>query len=171
MCIFEPRGHNLLGYPPCCAISFEEIPHSFVLNVYLWLLCIIKWSKSGRYFNTINIWLKIHQFDLKFGSFLLKIPVFIPGWFFFWVSCILKVNLKHFNGQNTPKNPGLDIKIVILHNLAAKLFHFLILPVMADVGHLEFTVLLIFRFEACRSSNPYSVGYFSWKNGAFNTCS
>ena len=72
----------------------------------------------------------------------------------FWVSSILKVNLDHFNGQNTPKNPGVDIKIVTLHDLAAKLFHFLILPVMADVGHLEFTVLLIFCFDAWPSSNP-----------------
>ena len=55
----------------------------------------------------------------------------------FWVSSILKVNLDHFNGQNTPKNPGVDIKIVTLHDLAAKLFHFLILPVMADVGHYD----------------------------------
>ena len=42
----------------------------------------------------------------------------------FWVSSILKVNLDHFNGQNTPENPGVDIKIVTLHDLAAKLFHF-----------------------------------------------
>ena len=79
----------------------------------------------------------------------------------FWVSSNLKVNLDHFNGQNTPKNPGVDIKIVTLHDLAAKLFHFLILPVMADVGHLEFTVLLIFCFDAWPSSNPYNVCYLS----------
>ena len=79
----------------------------------------------------------------------------------FWVSSILKVNLDHFNGQNTPKNPGVDIKIVTLHDLAAKLFHFLILPVMADVGHIEFTVPLIFCFDAWPSSNPYNVCYLS----------
>ena len=32
--------------PLCFAIHCEELPSCFVLNVYVWLLCIIKWSKT-----------------------------------------------------------------------------------------------------------------------------
>jgi hypothetical protein len=42
--------------PHCFAINFEEIPSSFVLNVFLWLLCIIKWSKLVGYLHNTNIW-------------------------------------------------------------------------------------------------------------------
>ena len=42
--------------PHCFAINFEEIPSCFVLNVFLWLLCIIKWSKLGSYLHNTNIW-------------------------------------------------------------------------------------------------------------------
>jgi hypothetical protein len=42
--------------PHCFAINFEEIPSFFILNVYLWLLCIIKWSKLGSYLDNTNIW-------------------------------------------------------------------------------------------------------------------
>ncbi len=44
----------------CYAINFDEIPPCFVVNVYLWLLCIIKWSKLGRY---QYLW----SFLVKFG--------------------------------------------------------------------------------------------------------
>jgi hypothetical protein len=42
--------------PHCFAIHFEEIPSCFVLNVFLLLLCIIKWSTLGSYFHNTNIW-------------------------------------------------------------------------------------------------------------------
>jgi hypothetical protein len=48
----------------CLAIHFEEIPSCMVLNVFLWLLCIIKWSKFGSYLHNTNIW---HHFWSKFG--------------------------------------------------------------------------------------------------------
>ena len=54
----------------------------------------------------------------------------------FVLSFILKVHFDHFIGQNATKNLGLDIKIVTLYNLVAKLLHILILSVMADVSHL-----------------------------------
>ena len=40
----------------CFAINLEEIPSRIVLKVFLWLLCMIKWSKWGRYLDNINIW-------------------------------------------------------------------------------------------------------------------
>jgi hypothetical protein len=59
-------GQNLGIWPPgvtiyrvtphCFAIIFEEIPSCFVLNVFLWLLCIVKWSKLGSYLHNTNIW-------------------------------------------------------------------------------------------------------------------
>jgi hypothetical protein len=42
--------------PYCLAINFEEISSYFVLNVFLWLLCIIKWSKLVNYLHNTNIW-------------------------------------------------------------------------------------------------------------------
>jgi hypothetical protein len=59
-------GQNLGIWPPgvtiyrvtphCFAINFEEIPSCFVLNVFLWLLCIIKCSKLQIYLHNSNIW-------------------------------------------------------------------------------------------------------------------
>jgi hypothetical protein len=42
--------------PYCLVINFEEIPSCFVLNVFLWLPSIIKWSKLGSYLHNTNIW-------------------------------------------------------------------------------------------------------------------
>jgi hypothetical protein len=53
--------------PYCVAIHFEEISSCFVLNVFLWLFCIIKLSKLGGYLHNIHIW---HNFWSKFGYFL-----------------------------------------------------------------------------------------------------
>jgi hypothetical protein len=50
--------------PQCFAINFEEIPSCFVMNVFLWLLCIIKWSKLGIYLHNTNI---LGNFWSKFG--------------------------------------------------------------------------------------------------------
>ena len=67
-CVFlTPRGLHVQGYPHCYAINFEEIPSCFVVNVYLWLLCIIKWSKSEV------IWI-----IPIFGVILVKMWVFDP---------------------------------------------------------------------------------------------
>ena len=42
-----PQGVSMyMGYLPLFCNSFEEIPSCFGLNVYVWLLCIIKWSKG-----------------------------------------------------------------------------------------------------------------------------
>jgi hypothetical protein len=59
-------GQNLGIWPPgvtiyrvtpnCFAINFEQIPSCSVLNVFLWLFCIIKWSKLGSYLHNTNIW-------------------------------------------------------------------------------------------------------------------
>ncbi len=40
----------------CLAIHFEEILSSFVLNVFLWVLSIIKWSKLASYLHNTNVW-------------------------------------------------------------------------------------------------------------------
>ena len=37
-------------------INFKEIPSCVVLNVCLWLLCIIKWTKLGSYLHYTYIW-------------------------------------------------------------------------------------------------------------------
>jgi hypothetical protein len=60
-----PPGVTIYSDTPyCLAIHFEEIPSCLVLNVFLWLLCIIKWSKLGSYLHNTNIW---HHFWSKFG--------------------------------------------------------------------------------------------------------
>jgi hypothetical protein len=52
-----PNGVTIYRVNPyCLAINFEEMPSCFVLNVFLWLLCIIKWSKLGSYLRNTNIW-------------------------------------------------------------------------------------------------------------------
>ena len=49
----EKIGYLTPGVPVCKVIHYclsihlEEIPSFFVLYVFLWLLCIIKWSKLG----------------------------------------------------------------------------------------------------------------------------
>jgi hypothetical protein len=50
-----PRGDDVWGTPYCLAINFEEIPSCFVLNAFLWLLCIINWSKLISYWHNTNI--------------------------------------------------------------------------------------------------------------------
>ena len=59
MWVFDPPSPGVCMYrvtPHCYAINFEEIPSYFVLNVYLMLFCIIKWSKYGSSFDNSNIW-------------------------------------------------------------------------------------------------------------------
>ena len=40
MLVADPRGAHIQVYSDGFAINFEEIPSSFALNVFLWLLCI-----------------------------------------------------------------------------------------------------------------------------------
>ena len=40
----------------CFFINFKEIPSCVVLNVCLWLLCIIKWTKLRSYLHYTYIW-------------------------------------------------------------------------------------------------------------------
>ncbi len=54
------------GTPHCLAITFEEILSWFILTVFLWLLCIINWSKLESYCYNTNIWA---HFFTKFGYF------------------------------------------------------------------------------------------------------
>jgi hypothetical protein len=42
--VFDPGVFIYRVTPHCFAINFEEIPSWFVLNVFVWLLCITKWS-------------------------------------------------------------------------------------------------------------------------------
>ncbi len=42
--------------PYCLAITFEEILSWFILTVFLWLLCIINWSKLESYCDNTIIW-------------------------------------------------------------------------------------------------------------------
>ena len=42
--------------PYCSDINFVEIPSGFGLNIFLWLLSIIKWSKLGSDLHKTNIW-------------------------------------------------------------------------------------------------------------------
>jgi hypothetical protein len=64
-------------------LNFEEIPSCFVLNVFLWLLCIIKCSKLGSYLNNTNIW---GHFWSKFG-YLTHCSAL--GWPYIWVAPIV----------------------------------------------------------------------------------
>ena len=67
--IFDPRG-PYIGLPPhCFAINLEEIPSCFALNIFLWLLCITKWTKLVSY---------CHIEYLYLGSFLVNYPPIIP---------------------------------------------------------------------------------------------
>jgi hypothetical protein len=45
--IWPPGDTIYQGTLYCLAIHLEEISSCFVLNVFLWLLCITKWSKLG----------------------------------------------------------------------------------------------------------------------------
>jgi hypothetical protein len=107
-------GQNLGIWPPavtiyrvtphCFAINFEEIPSCFVLNVFLWLLCITKWSKLGSYLHNTNIW---GHFWSQFGYLTPGVTIYrviphcfainfeeIPSCFvlnvFLWLLCIIK---------------------------------------------------------------------------------
>ena len=52
-------GHNLgigppgmpiyRGVPNCYAINIEDIASRFNINIFLWLLCVIKWPKLGGF--------------------------------------------------------------------------------------------------------------------------
>jgi hypothetical protein len=55
MLVLDPLGCPYLGHSDDFAINFEEIPSSFVLNVFLWLLCINKWTKLGSHLHNTNI--------------------------------------------------------------------------------------------------------------------
>ena len=62
ICILLPM------FTPCgLVINMEEMPPCFVLGVFLWSLCIIRWAKSGSYLHNNNIWVlfldKIWVFD------------------------------------------------------------------------------------------------------------
>ena len=64
-------GQNLGIWPPgvpiyattpnCFAINSDEIPSCFVLNVFLCLLCMIKWFKLWSYLHNICIWVTFGQ--------------------------------------------------------------------------------------------------------------
>ena len=47
--------------PYCSDINFVEIPSGFGLNIFLWLLSIIKWSKLGSDLHKTNIWVVFCQ--------------------------------------------------------------------------------------------------------------
>ena len=45
--VFQPLGYPLIGF--FYAIDIEEIAPMFILNVFLWLLCIILYPKLGDF--------------------------------------------------------------------------------------------------------------------------
>ncbi len=54
---FRPPGVSMYMVAlPSFAINLEETPSCIVLIVLLVLLCMIKWSKQGRYLDNFNIW-------------------------------------------------------------------------------------------------------------------
>jgi hypothetical protein len=42
--------------PAVWQLILEEILTCFVINVFLWIFCIIKWSKLGGYWHNTTIW-------------------------------------------------------------------------------------------------------------------
>ena len=57
--------------PPSTVMDLilKKIQSLFVLNVYLWLYCIIRWSKQGRYLDNISIWGHCSHFWSKCWNF------------------------------------------------------------------------------------------------------
>ena len=72
--IWPPGVPIYMGISYWFAIYFEEIPPSLVLNVFLWLLCIIKWSKFwyltpwGAYISYLYIYISVPPAVLPFTS-------------------------------------------------------------------------------------------------------
>ena len=62
----SPRHDHIYVTPHCFTIKFEEAPSCFVLNAFLWLLCITKWFKREVILDNTKIW---GHFWLKFGYF------------------------------------------------------------------------------------------------------
>jgi hypothetical protein len=101
--LWSKFGYRVTPY--CSAINFAKIPSCFVLNVFLWLLCIIKWFKLGSYMHNNNIWhillVKIWVFDPP-GVTIYMVTTYcvsinfeeIPSCFilnvFLWLLCVIK---------------------------------------------------------------------------------
>ncbi len=48
--VIDPPGSPYIVLPPAVwQLILEEILTCFVINVFLWIFCIIKWSKLGGY--------------------------------------------------------------------------------------------------------------------------
>ena len=59
-----PHNAHISRATPCFDINFGDLSSCVVLNVFLWLLCIIKWAKWGSYLHSTCIW---GRFWSKFG--------------------------------------------------------------------------------------------------------
>ena len=63
------QRYHVKGYSLLLCINFEEFTSCFVINVFLWLLCIFKWFKLWRIWRNTNIWgiflVKMWVFDLR----------------------------------------------------------------------------------------------------------
>ena len=64
----SPRHDHIYVTPHCFTIKFEEAPSCFVLNAFLWLLCITKWSKLESSWNNTNIW----------DTFFVNLGIWVP---------------------------------------------------------------------------------------------
>ena len=70
MWVFDPLGFPCIWVTHhCFAINLEEISSCYVLNVYLWLLWTIKWSKREV------IWIT-SIFEVTFGQ---NVGIWAPG--------------------------------------------------------------------------------------------
>jgi hypothetical protein len=93
----------------CLAIHFDEIISWFVPNVFLWICCIIKWSKLGIYLHYTNIWhhlwsifgyltpgVTIYRVPLLFAHSFWKNPIMICPKCIFVVTYVIAL----WNGSN-----------------------------------------------------------------------
>ncbi len=98
-CIWPP-GMIVWKPPYCFAIHFEEISSCFVLNVFLWLHCLIKRFKLWSYLHIINICGRFGVFEPLGWSYMgfphtvlpliLKNPIMLWPECRLWWLCIIK---------------------------------------------------------------------------------
>ncbi len=75
--IWPPPRVRLYNVTTCyLAINFEEILSCFVLNVFLWLFCVIERSKLGIYLHNTDFW-------VIFGE---NLGIWPPGVTIYWVT-------------------------------------------------------------------------------------
>ena len=82
------------------AINFEEIPSCFVLDIFLWALCTIKWPKFGSCLHNNNIWA---HFWSKSGYLTFRVTIYkVTRYCFITLCprCILCGYISLSNGRN-----------------------------------------------------------------------